>query len=151
MPIATLDDLMSCQQKDLDKLYSQSVAGEMPNGDSEGKAIFFPGSIANELVTRIASHVWHGKVFNLRNKILVNKIFGFQAIKANIFKGESWFDGKESTIIDYHDTSFLASPIRDEIREIGPGLYLGRAYLRTPRKPVLGVNFALDFGNPRSN
>lgn len=150
IPIATLDDLMSCQQSDLDKLYQQSSSGPIPDGESEGKAIFFPGSIANELATRVASHVWQGKIFSLTDKILVNKIFGFRAIRARVFKGESWFDGKESTIIDYHNTSLLASPIRDEIRSIGPGLYLGRAYLRTSTRPIFGVNFALDFRNVNS-
>ena len=50
-------------------------------------------------------------------------------------------------IVDYQDTSALCGPARDEIRQIGDHLYLGRAYIRTPMGPIFAVNFALDFAD----
>ena len=48
-------------------------------------------------------------------------------------------DGKETIIIDYSKTSFLAGKIRDEIREVEPGVYLGKVWLGKLRV----IDFAL--------
>ena len=53
---------------------------------------------------------------------------GVLAIRAKVFLGQSWFDGKESIILDYRRTSRVAHWIRDEMRMIGPDTYLGIAY-----------------------
>ena len=37
-------------------------------------------------------------------------------------------DGEETIVIDYSKTSFVARKIRDEIREIEPGVYLGKVW-----------------------
>ncbi len=61
----------------------------------------------------------------MTNRILA---FGINAIVAQVYKSESWFDGKECIVLDYSKTSLLAEHVRDEIRQIGPGLYLGLVY-----------------------
>jgi hypothetical protein len=63
------------------------------------------------------------------------------AIIAKVYKGPSWLDGKECSALDYPETSLVAGWIRDEIREIGPGLYLGRVYGAKKRL----IDFALKF------
>ena len=67
---------------------------------------------------------------NQQNGILINKISAFSLtfIVAKVYKGASWMDGKETIIIDYSSTSFLAKKIRDEIREVEPGVYLGKVW-----------------------
>ena len=62
---------------------------------------------------------------SLRNRILP---FGLNAIIAKVYKAPSWLDGKECIVLDYSETSLVAHWIRDEIRLIGPGLYLGKVY-----------------------
>jgi hypothetical protein len=86
---------------------------------------------------------WQGKVFHTDQAFLLNKItpFGFKLVKAQVYRGESWIDGKEATILDYSKTSFVAQKIRDEIREVAPGLYLGQAYWGKWRV----LNFILEF------
>ena len=74
----------------------------------------------------------------LKNKILP---FGLNAIIAKVYKGPSWLDGKECIVLDYSDTSVIAQWIRDEIREIEPGLYLGKVYWDKARL----IDFALKF------
>ena len=74
----------------------------------------------------------------LRNRILP---FGLNAIIAKVYKGDSWLDGKECIVLDYSDTSLLAQWIRDEIREIQPGMYLGKVYWGKQRL----IDFALEF------
>jgi hypothetical protein len=130
----------------LARLYNTSPAGAIPDGDSQGKAIILPGSFTGSLLSALANACWKGKVFDRNRGRLVNKIFGAHLIHAEVFKGNSWRDGKEAIIIDYLKTSLLAFFIRDEIRQVQPGLYLGRAYIRLPfGMRASALFFALDF------
>jgi len=62
--------------------------------------------------------------------VLVNKIsyFSLTFIVAKVYRDASWMDGKDTIVIDYSKTSFFAKAIRDEIREIEPGVYLGKVW-----------------------
>ena len=51
------------------------------------------------------------------------------------------FVSLECIVLDYSQTSLVAHWIRDEIRLIGPGFYLGRVYWAS--KPL--IHFALQF------
>jgi len=53
-------------------------------------------------------------------------------------------DGKETIIIDYSQTSFVAKKIRDEIREVAPGIYLGKVWWGKTRI----LDFALNSNGP---
>jgi hypothetical protein len=74
----------------------------------------------------------------LRNRILP---FGLNAIIAQIYKAPSWLDGKKCIVLDYSETSLVAHWIHNEIRQIGPGLYLGKVYWDKKRL----IYFALEF------
>jgi hypothetical protein len=47
---------------------------------------------------------------------------------AKVYQGDSWIDSKPCIVLDYSETSMVAHWIRDEIRLIGPKLYLGNVY-----------------------
>ena len=66
---------------------------------------------------------------------------GLTFIVAEVYRGESWMDGNETIVIDYSKTSFLAQKIRDEIREIEPGVYLGKVWWGKTRI----LDFALEY------
>jgi hypothetical protein len=51
-----------------------------------------------------------------------------QAIAAAVYKQDSWFDGDPCIVLDYSKTSLVARQIRDEIREIAPGVFLGLVF-----------------------
>ena len=123
--------LLAMSQQQLDDLFRESLAGEIPNGEAKGTAIIAPGTKYSESIATIINHFgWQGKVFDAKKGVLKNKIlaFGVEAIVAKVYKGQSWLDGKECIVLDYSDTSLVAHWIRDEIRQIGPGLYLGKVY-----------------------
>jgi hypothetical protein len=149
--VQNLEDLMSLGQSSLDAMYASTQPGPVPDGDSEGRAIMFPGTILEAPASLAAALIWQGKVFDVTpgstQGTLINKVFGFRAINADVFVGPSWFDGKPAIIIDYKDTSLLVPFVRDEIREVAPGIYLGRVYIRTLVGDFLGLNFALDFNS----
>ena len=64
-------------------------------------------------------------------------------VPARVYKGASRFDDEECIILDYSKTSFIASWVRDEIREISRGVYLGKVYLLGARMPDFVLEPAL--------
>lgn len=140
--------LLALSPDELDQAYALAQPGEIPAGSSKGTAIFFPGfPMLNTLMAKVAHCFWGGKVFDAGDASLKNKVLGaLRLFKARVYKGESYFDGRESIIIDYADTSLVCQRVRDEIRQVGPGLYLGKAFIRQDTgKGFVAVHFALDF------
>lgn len=136
--------LLTLSQTELDKLFTDSPVGNIPDGEADGTAIVAPGTTYSANIARFVSNfAWQGKVFDAKKGVLKNKIlpFGLNAILARVYKGPSWLDGKECIVLDYSDTSIIAQWIRDEIREIQPGLYLGKVYWDKKRL----IDFALKF------
>jgi hypothetical protein len=139
-----VSQLQKMSSADLDALFSNSPAGDIPDGPAEGTALVDPGSKFEPEIEAFVKHaLWEGKVFNKANGTLQNKItpVGFKAITAKVYKGNSWFDNKECIVLDYSQTSVLAHWIRDEIRLISPNFYLGRVYWG--KKPL--IHFCLLF------
>lgn len=139
-----VDKLLSLSQADLDALFTRSSPGEIPDGEADGTAIVAPGTKFSPTIARfISNFAWQGKVFDAKKGVLKNRIlpFGLNAIIAKVYKGPSWLDNKECIVLDYSDTSVIAQWIRDEIRQIEPGLYLGKVYWEKTRL----IDFALKF------
>src|ERR1700722_7043322 len=140
----TAPQLLSMSQEALDNLFSNSPSGDIPNGEGQGTAIIAPGTkYSAEIAALINTFGWQGKTFDaahgtLRNRILAS---GLNAIVAEVYKTASWFDNKECIVLDYSKTSLVAEHIRDEIREIGPGIYLGLVYWDKDRT----IHFSLQF------
>jgi hypothetical protein len=136
--------LLAMSQAQLDDLFRASPAGDIPNGPAKGTAIIAPGTKYSEPIAQMINMFgWQGKVFDAEKGLLKNKItaFGVEAIVARVYKGPSWMDGKECIVLDYSDTSLVAHWIRDEIRLIGPGFYLGKVYWDKARL----IDFCLQF------
>lgn len=133
---------MSSQQ--LDQLFGSSPSGDIPNGEAEGTAIIASGTpFSKEIAEVISLFGWKGKTFDAAHGTLRNRIlaFGVNAIVAEVYKGQSLFDGNECIVLDYSKTSLVAEHIRDEIRQIGPGMYLGLVYWDKAKT----IHFALQF------
>jgi hypothetical protein len=140
----SVEKLLDMTQEELDDLFKASPAGDIPNGEAEGTAIIAPGTRYSDIIAKVVNTFgWQGKVFDAEKGYLKNRItiFGIEAIVAKVYKGDSWLDGKECIVLDYSDTSFIASRIRDEIRQIGPGFYLGKVYWDESRL----IDFCLQF------
>lgn len=123
--------LLKMSAADLDALFSRSPPGPIPTGQADGEAIIAPGTPYSPEIASLINHVfWQGKVFNPETGELKNRILplGWKAVIAKVYTGESWFDHKPCIVIDYSETSLIAHWVRDEIRLIGPGLYLGKVY-----------------------
>lgn len=139
--------LLQMSNSDLDALFSSSPAGDIPDGPAKGTAIIASDTIYSpEIAEFVSLFVWQGKTFDSQKGVLRNRILpiGLNAILAKVYKGASWLDQKECVVLDYSETSLVAQWIRDEIRLIGPGFYLGRVYWGN--KPL--IHFCLQFGAP---
>lgn len=140
----TVPEMLKMSQEQLDKLFEESTAGDIPKGEAKGTAIVAPGTTYSQNIASFVNHfAWQGKVFDPSKGVLRNKIlpFGLNAIIAKVYKGPSWLDKKECIVLDYSETSLLAHWIRDEIREVEPNVYLGKVYWSKKRL----IDFALEF------
>jgi hypothetical protein len=138
------NQLLTMSQTELDDLFRASPAGPIPNGSAEGTAIIAPGTKYSMPIAQVINHFgWQGKVFDAEKGVLKNRLlaFGFEAIVARVYKTPSWLDNKECIVLDYSETSMLAHYVRDEIRLIGPGFYLGKVYWAKDRL----IDFCLQF------
>jgi hypothetical protein len=136
--------LLAMSQAQLDDLFRSSPAGDIPNGSANGTAIIAPGTVYSATIAEVINLFgWQGKVFDAANGFLKNRIlaFGVEAIIAKVYKGPSWLDGGECIVLDYSQTSIVAKHIRDEIRLISPGFYLGKVYWDKDRL----IDFCLQF------
>ncbi|MGH9363533.1 MAG: hypothetical protein ACRD2T_16610, partial [Thermoanaerobaculia bacterium] len=137
--------LMRMTRAELDELFKASPPGEIPDGEAKGTAIIRPGTLLTRALAAVVRWLcWQGKVFDARSGSLVNRIsvFGVKAIKAQVYKGPSWLDQKECIVLDYSKTSRVARKVRDEIRQVAPGLYLGKVYWGRKRL----IDFSVAFG-----
>jgi len=139
-----IEQLRTMNQQQLDDLFANSPSGPIPAGEAEGTVLFDPGTDLEQVAAEIAHLLfWKGKVSDpekgeLRNLILP---MGLPAIAAKVYLAPSWIDGKDCVVLDYSKRSVVAHWIRDEIREVSPGLYLGVVFWE--RRKIL--NFALRF------
>ena len=143
-PIKDPNEFLKMSGEQLDEIFRNSPAGEIPSGTTDGTAIIAPGTKVSDNIARFVKHFgWQGKVFRPEKGDLINRtgITGRKRIVAKVYKDKSWFDDKECIVIDYSKTSLLAKWIRDEIREVSPGLYLGLVY--GGKKKL--IHFALKF------
>jgi hypothetical protein len=123
----TMNELVRMSQADLTALYLAAPPAPVPSGFVPGRAIKNPGSRRTAANARTTRLVWQGKIFR-DDGTMVNRFFGVgKAIPAEVYVGESLLDGRPSLILDYSKSRAWPT-VRDEVREVSPGLYLGIMY-----------------------
>ena len=140
----TVADLLKTPFTELDAIFGAGEPGPIPAGEAKGTAIIAPDTAYSPVIAGLINHfAWQGKVFNPATGELLNKILpvGWPAVAAKVYSGSSWFDQKDCVVLDYSTTSVVAHLIRDEIRLIGPGFYLGKVYWQST--PIF--HFTLQF------
>jgi len=146
MPV-TVQEIAAMPAEQVDRLFRGGEVGQIPGGVADGTAIFWPGSPLEPLIEKVVRRVaWQGKVISAPRRELKNRILplGVQAIAADVYPARSWFDGNECIVLDYSKRSFVARWVRDEIRRVGPGLYLGLVYLKHTRLIYFTLQFAAE-------
>ncbi|BFM05205.1 hypothetical protein [Halioxenophilus aromaticivorans] len=132
----TIAAWLESSPKQLDEIYRTASAGNIPTGDTAGTAILAGKGQVTQWVAKLAAWLfWRGKIFDMfaddgEKGILVNKVswYSVSLIVAKVYRQNSWLDGAPCIVIDYASTSLLARKIRDEIREVEPGVWLGNVW-----------------------
>lgn len=112
----------------------------MPSGWLPGQVIGFTNMAAPNTAKRLADTYWRGKHIE-PNGQFINQWKNRQALASQIVLGPSYTDGQTSIVFEYPRLTPLFGPMRDEYREIAPGLFLGKMYRRVPNVKFLGFNY----------
>lgn len=142
-PVTSLEQLRCLSWEQMECLYRNAPPGPIPTGYYRGIPLFCPDRPMYRVRTSVTERLWLGKDFNPCGTELVNQWCAFRAVRAKVSPGCSWMDGCPSVIMDYWGTALIWFDMRDEIRLVGPGIYLGASYLRRPRGPKFNSFFAL--------
>jgi hypothetical protein len=137
-----VQDLLAVSRDQLIQLFKQGTVPVSPRGYSRGTAIFYPGTWRTLPLTKLTRLIWQGKDY-LEDGFIRNRWFGFDIFKGRSFIEDSWLDGKPALILDYVGLSRPFHSVRDEVREIQPGLHLGRLYFKGP-PPRYVCHFTLE-------
>ncbi len=147
-PVFSLEQLACMSWDGLEQLYRQASPGTIPAGYARGRAVYCPGAFFTPTRSKITKALWHGKFFCPTDGTLVNQwSLGIQAIRARVGYGPSWLDGGPAIIMDYGGMSHIWNDVRDEIREVAPGLYLGVMYRRKAGQPQRKMFFVLELAS----
>jgi hypothetical protein len=142
-PTLTLEALAGMSWSELEQLYRQADAGPLPTGYARGRAVYCPDDFLAGPRSRGTRLLWKGKDFRC-DGTLVNQWFAFRAIRARVGYGPSWIDGRPSVVMDYSGTSRVWADVRDEAREVAPGLYLGAMFKRGCPQATFKMFFVLE-------
>lgn len=131
------DRLKLLSENELRNHFTVSTMGAVPNGATAGCVLGLPSLPWNDVLKETLQNYWDGKVFNAENGTVINHVLGLKVAPADHFVGVSQYDGKNAIIVQY--------PLggHDELREIEPGVYLGRGYFRGFLGSYFGTYFAL--------
>ena len=138
----TMGQLARLTPEQLDALYRRSGPAAAPGGRVRGRALLAPGTALAGPISAGSRLFWQGKTFHAEDATAINHFFGVPIIRGRVYPGPSWLDGRPSLILDYQGTSRLYAKYRDEIRRVGPDLYLGLMYDRTTAPPANRMYFA---------
>ena len=133
---AGLRCLNLCQ---LDQLFRASTIHEWPRGFYPGEVLAFANMPVPDVVRDVANNHWKGKHFGTDGSF-TNQWKHRTALTSCLKVGPSFLDGQPCFICEYPRLTPLFGPMRDEYREIAPGVLLGRQYRRTPIVKFLGYN-----------
>lgn len=153
----SLDDLAALRPEALAQLYREARTPAVPelDGDLVGRMLAVPvlprwmfGPLRRFAAWTLFP--WRGKSFRARDGAGgdgINRVFGdrHRWFPFQTSVGPSRAGGFDAFQLDYDkpDNPRLVRAIRDEVREVAPGLYLGLAYLTGRERPRLILYFGL--------
>jgi len=142
----SLDALVHMCPDELRALYCAAKPGPIPEGCTDGRAFRHAGTCLAESSTKMTGLLWHGKEFDSCTCSLKNRwCLGITAVEAKVCYGESWLDGCPAIVMDYRGVSPVVwRHVRDELRQIGPCLYLGAMFQEKHGCPKFKMFFALE-------
>ncbi len=116
---------------ELEHLFEQSSVGEIPVGYMRGQILLLTDARFPRLKASLAGTAWKGKHIDSDGDF-INQWPGFKAVSGHAAIGPSQHDGKPCIVMSYPRNAPVFGNTSDELREIAPGLFLGRLYAVCP-------------------
>lgn len=112
---------------DLDRLFEQASVSQIPTGFMKGQVLLMTDARFPRLKASLSSAAWKGKHFDPAGDF-INQWPGFKAVSGHAEIGLSQHDGKPCIVATYPRGAAVFGNTRDELREVSPGVFLGRLY-----------------------
>ena len=161
--VTTLDDLTRMSPPALAELYQRSAVPVLTalSGEPHGRMLALDGvrGPTRRVVRRLAARThfpWRGKAFShVRsdrgqgvNRIRLGRELRWYPFETTI--APSAIDGEPCLFLNYDcaDNPWFIRAIRDELREVSPGLYMGPALARIGSRHRRLLHFAVDLNTP---
>lgn len=154
-----LDSLLDLPCSELERLYVEARAPRIGQveGDLRGRMLAWPSlasrpGVAGAIRSFAGSSAfpWRGKSFHPRtenNGEGINRVVSdrFRLFRFETFIAPSRAGDFDALQLDYdlRGNPPVIRSIKDEIRELEPGLWLGQAWLKTKKREILWLYFAL--------
>jgi hypothetical protein len=155
---STLDDLLALGAPALEVLYRRARVPSLADvaGDLRGRMLAIPAlreplAALPRILASSSRFPWRGKSFTPHgaargegiNRVVLDR---FHLYRFETFIGPSRAGDFDALQLDYDlpENPFFIRPIKDEMRELSKGLYLGQAYIQIGgAPPTLGLYFGL--------
>jgi hypothetical protein len=121
----------------LEDLFRYGTATCAPVGYAKGRPLLMLDYRNPKLRASMTGTVWKGKLFQ-PDGTMINQWIGFKAIKADVGVAPSSLDGQPCLRLDYSPDAPIFGNSFDEMREIGPCVFLGCFYERCPTPRLKG-------------
>jgi hypothetical protein len=128
----TVKELKRMDACQLEQLFARGQATALPVGETKGHVLLRTDAKLPRVRAKMSSAVWKGKTFDDDGEITNRWLGGFKAVSTQAVIGPSAYDGQPCIILEYAPGTAVFGNTRDEIREIAPGIFLGRFYERCP-------------------
>ncbi len=157
--LAVLDSWLDRTAAELEVIYKSARAPRISDvrGDLRGRMLTWPAFDTRPLLASVCRGLggsrhfpWRGKSFYPHDEMRgegINRVFvdRFKLFRFDTFVGRSRAGDFDAVQLDYDldgNPPGIRS-IKDEIREVEPGLWLGQAWLELPKRDVLVLYFGL--------
>ena len=115
-------------------LFRQAALGSVPLGPARGTVLHADGR-RPRVRAGLQGVVWKGKTFHADGTLTNRWLGGVQAVSADAHVGTSWLDGQPCLVMQYAPNAAVFGNVRDELREIAPGVWLGRSIEAASGRP----------------
>ena len=124
--VFTIKKLKTMSRFELDRVWKGISIHRTPVGRLQGAILSHP-SIIGTVFNGVLESFWNGKMFHPGKKCK-NIVAGQEFLQARTYEGKSLFDDEPCLVVDYSRHP-IGKPFRNEIRMIGNGVFLCRAYV----------------------
>ena len=127
-----LNQLQRMSPCEMGRLFAQAEVGTPLVGPARGRLLCLTDGRFRRVKVRLSNALWRGKSASEDGHFVNRWIGGIEAIESCYVVGPSWIDGRPAIIMEYPPGTAVFENTHDELRQVGPGLYLGPLYDRFP-------------------